>query len=141
MRQQRVHRRGAALAQDAALLLGTERYETLGRLSRGTEILGAAEPLRDLGFSVFALPNGRADSTAQTARDWLEQVPEGNRLVVALSGRFATDGARSWFLTAEADGPGLLTPGAAALPVEGVLRALAEAPGRALLLRGARARG
>ena len=37
---------GAAMAQDAALLLGTERYETLGRLSRGTEILGAAEPLR-----------------------------------------------------------------------------------------------
>ncbi|WP_341212489.1 peptidoglycan-binding domain-containing protein [uncultured Limimaricola sp.] len=127
---------GAAMAQDAALLLGTERYETLGRLSRGTEILGAAEPLRELGFSVFALPNGRADSTAQTARDWLEQVPEGNRLVVALSGRFATDGARSWFLTAEADGPGLLTPGAAALPVEGVLRALAEAPGRSLLLLG-----
>ncbi|MCP1170540.1 peptidoglycan-binding protein, partial [Limimaricola sp. ASW11-118] len=127
---------GAAMAQDAALLLGNERYETLGRLPRGTEILQAEEPLRTLGFSVFSLPNGRADSTAQTARDWLERAPESERLVVALSGRFATDGARSWFLTAEASGPGLLTPGAAALPVEGVLRALAEAPGQALLLLG-----
>ena len=125
---------GAALAQDAALLLGTERYETLGRLLRGTEILEAADELRGLGFEVFALPNGRAGSTADIARDWLERVPEANRLVVALSGRFATDGARSWFLTAEAEGPGLLNPGAAALPVEGVLRALAEAPGRSLLL-------
>ncbi|MGR3463422.1 peptidoglycan-binding domain-containing protein [Limimaricola sp.] len=125
---------GAALAQDAALLLGTERYETLGRLSRGTEILDAADGLQELGFEVFSLPNGRAGTTAETARDWLERVPEANRLVVALSGRFATDGARSWFLTAEAEGPGLLTPGAAALPVEGVLRALAEAPGRSLLL-------
>ncbi|MBB3711557.1 peptidoglycan hydrolase-like protein with peptidoglycan-binding domain [Limimaricola variabilis] len=125
---------GAGWAQDAALLLGTERYETLGRMSRGTEMLEAGEALRGLGFEVFSLPNGRADSTAETARDWLEQVPEANRLVVALSGRFATDGARSWFLTAEAEAPGLLTPGAAALPVEGVLRALAEAPGRSLLL-------
>ncbi|WP_282023927.1 peptidoglycan-binding domain-containing protein [Limimaricola cinnabarinus] len=127
---------GAAMAQDAALLLGNERYETLGRLPRGTEILQAEEPLRALGFSVSSLPNGRADSTAQTARDWLERAPESERLVVALSGRFATDGARSWFLTAEASGPGLLTPGAAALPIEGVLRALAEAPGQALLLLG-----
>lgn len=125
---------GAGWAQDAALLLGTERYETLGRMPRGTEMLEAGEALRSLGFEVFSLPNGRADSTAETARDWLEQVPEANRLVVALSGRFATDGARSWFLTAEAEAPGLLTPGAAALPVEGVLRALAEAPGRSLLL-------
>ncbi|WPY93473.1 peptidoglycan-binding domain-containing protein [Limimaricola variabilis] len=125
---------GAGWAQDAALLLGTERYETLGRMPRGTEMLEAGEALRGLGFEVFSLPNGRADSTAETARDWLEQVPEANRLVVALSGRFATDGARSWFLTAEAEAPGLLTPGAAALPVEGVLRALAEAPGRSLLL-------
>ena len=110
---------GAALAQDAALLLGTERYETLGRLSRGTEIIEAADELRGLGFEVFALPNGRAGSTAEIARDWLERVPEANRLVVALSGRFATDGARSWFLTAEAEGPGFKSPGAAALRCAG----------------------
>ncbi|SDE71450.1 peptidoglycan-binding domain-containing protein [Limimaricola pyoseonensis] len=127
---------GAAAAEDAALLLGNERYETLGRVARGAQILDAADELSALGFSVTSLPNGRAGPVGEAARAWLEQVPEASRLVVALSGRFATDGERSFFLTAEAGTPGLLSPQAGLLPVEGVLRALAEAPGRALLLLG-----
>ncbi len=125
---------GAALAEDAALLLGTERYETLGRLSQGAEILDAAAALRELGFEVMALPNGRAEATEAAMRQWLDLVPDANRLVVALSGRFVTDGDRSWYLTAESGKPGLLTPGAAAVSIQGLLRALGEAPGRSILL-------
>ncbi len=125
-----------AFADDAALMLGAERYETLGRLRGGSDIIDAADGLKKLGFAVSALSNGQADATTAALRDWLKLVPDANRLVVALSGRFATDGERSFFLTAEAEKPGLLTPGPQAVDLAGILRALGEAPGRSILLLG-----
>ncbi len=126
-----------ALAEDAALIFGTERYEVLGRVSRGAAVTRADEGLAELGFDVTTLPNGRAENTAEAIATFLDAVPEAERLLVALSGRFVTDGERTWFLTAEAREPGLLRLGAAAVSVESVLRVLADAPGQAVLLLAA----
>lgn len=125
-----------ALARDAALILGNERYEALGRIARAADVTQAAEGLTALGFDVSALPNGRADSTAEALVTFLEAVPDAERIVVALSGRFATDGTRSWFLTAEAEAPGILSLGATAVSLESLMTVLADAPGQALLILG-----
>lgn len=126
-----------ALAQDAALLLGTERYEVLGRVSRGAAVTQAEEALEELGFAVTALQNGRSGTTLEALDVFVAEVPEADRLLVALAGRFVTDGTRTWFLTAEAREPGLMRLAETAVSVESVLRVLAEAPGQAVLLLGA----
>lgn len=135
---------GAGLAQavradDAALILGNERYEVLGRVTRGAEVTGAERGLVALGFDVTALRNGRADATGDALAAFIEAAPGAERLVVALTGRFVTDGARTWYLTAEAGDLSLFGIAGAAVSVESLMQVLATAPGRAVLLLGAEA--
>ena len=129
-----------ALADDTALLLGTERYEVLGRLPGAAGVTGAAAGLTALGFKVTALPNGRADTMAAALAGFMASEPgigpQPDRIFVALSGRFVTDGARTWYLSAEAPAPGLFTLGPTTLSVESILQILGRAPGRAVLLLG-----
>ena len=125
-------------ADDTALLLGTERYEVLGRLPGAADLTGAAAGLTALGFTVTALPNGRADTMATALASFMASEPgtAADRIIVALSGRFVTDGGRTWYLSAEAAAPGLFTLGPTALSVESLLQILGRAPGRAVLLLG-----
>ena len=125
-----------AIAEDAALVLGVERYEQLGRLSRGDDIVSAATGLEDLGFDVTTLANGRADTTREALARFVEQAKDADRIVVVLSGRFVNDGTRTWLLTAEAQAPSLLSLGGEAVSLESVMRVLADAPGRAVLMIG-----
>jgi peptidoglycan hydrolase-like protein with peptidoglycan-binding domain len=125
-----------ALADDAALILGTERYEVLGRLPGAAGVVFAADGLTALGYTVTALPNGRADTMAVALASFMAAEPGTGRTIVALSGRFVTDGRRTWFLSAEAPAPGILTLGPTAVPVESLLQILGDAPGRAVLLLG-----
>lgn len=128
-----------ALAEDAALVLGMERYEQLGRLSRGDDVVAAAQRLESLGFAVTALANGRADTTLAALTDFVDAAAGAERLVVVMSGRFVSDGGRTWLLTADADTPSLLSLGDRAVSVDSVLHILARAQGRAVLLIGAEA--
>jgi peptidoglycan hydrolase-like protein with peptidoglycan-binding domain len=130
---------GPLRADDVALLLGTERYEALGRTVLATDMLGADGALEQLGFKVIALRNGRADTTAAALADFLALVPDADRLLVVLSGRFATDGGQSWFLTAEADAPNAFSVAMSGISLESLLRVLATAPGQAVLVLGAEA--
>ena len=125
------------LAGDLALVLGTERYDPLPRLSRGAEVTVATTGISALGFDVAVLRDGDAAGTAEVVDEFLAAVPQAGRMIVALSGRFVTDGARTWYLPADAARPGLMTVGAGGLSVESLLAVLARAPGEALLLLGA----
>ena len=125
-----------AWAADTALILGTDRYEILGRLPGAAGVTAAADGLAALGFTVISLPNGRADTMAEALAAFMATEPGSGRIIVALSGRFVSDGRRTWYLTAEAPEPGILTLGATAVPVESLLRILGDAPGRAVLLLG-----
>ena len=125
-----------AFAEDTALILGTERYEVLGRVPGGAAVTDAAAGLTALGFKVTALPNGRADSIAGVLAGFMAVRPGNGRVIIALSGRFVTDGGRSWYLSADATAPALFNIGPTALSVESLLQILGRAPGRAVLLLG-----
>ncbi|WP_373355450.1 peptidoglycan-binding protein [Pseudoroseicyclus sp. CXY001] len=124
-------------ADDAALLIGIERYEEMTRVSGADTITDAAEDLTDMGFTTLSLPNGRIPSTTQAIAEWVDAVPEAERLFVALTGRFVTDGTRSWLLTAEADDVSLMNVGQQSVSVDSLLQILAERPGHAILFLGA----
>lgn len=123
-------------AEDVALLLGIDRYETLDRLSRGTEITDYEEDLARMGFRVIALPNGRSAATAEALAEFAAAVPEAERIVVALAGRFVNDGRRNWLMTADAAEPTLLSLGDTAVSVDSLLAMLDGAQGKAILLVG-----
>ncbi|MBL4812599.1 MAG: peptidoglycan-binding protein [Rhodobacteraceae bacterium] len=125
-----------AMAEDAALLLGMERYEQLGRLSWGQSVTRGAEALEAMGFATVAVPNGRRPAVTQALAEWLSHVPQAERLVVGLSGRFVTDGSRTWLLTAEARAPGLLGLRNQAVSLDSLLLVLASRPGAAVLVLG-----
>ncbi|MGJ8611329.1 MAG: peptidoglycan-binding domain-containing protein [Octadecabacter sp.] len=126
-----------AMAQDAALILGNERYEQLDRVNRADDLLDAVDRLEALGFVVSSRANGRIDAVKDLAAEFQAQLDDADRLVVSLSGHFVTDGTRTWLLTAESTEPDLFTVDDAALSLNSVLRILAARPGKAVLLLGA----
>lgn len=121
---------------DVALVLGTERYDTLDRLRRGEEPVDATDALSQLGFDVLRLGDG---STAQVRRaldGFVNRVPQSDRIVVTLSGRFVTDGDRTWYLTTEAERPSYLTLDETAVSVDSIMEVMSRSPGDAILLLG-----
>jgi peptidoglycan hydrolase-like protein with peptidoglycan-binding domain len=123
-------------AEDVALLLGIDRYESLDRLSRGTEITDYEQDLARMGFRVISLPNGRSAATAEALAEFAAAAPEADRIFVALAGRFVNDGRRNWLLTADATDPTLLSLGDEAVSVDSLLSILDGAQGKAILLVG-----
>ncbi|MEL6839728.1 MAG: peptidoglycan-binding protein [Pseudomonadota bacterium] len=123
------------LAQDAALLMGVNRYEELRRVSNGTDVLNSADSLRDAGYNVSTLANGSGADMARLLQRFAVDAEEADRLVVGLAGRFVTDGARTWLLPADADRPTLFDV-QNAVSVDSVLRVLAQKPGQAILILG-----
>jgi len=124
-----------AFADDAALLMGVERYDDFRRVGDAADILGASDNLRDAGYDVATLSNGSARDMRRLAERFAEDALSADRLVVALSGRFATDGTRTWFLAEDANTP---TPFGLedAISVDSVMDALSRTPGQAVLVLG-----
>lgn len=128
---------GAAQAEDTALILGSDDYQSLGDLRGGTQVLDAANDFRDLGFSTRALRNAGAEP-ARDALDRFTGDSDGSeRVVVALSGRFVTDGDRSWYMLSDSEDPSLFGLENDAVSLESILRVLGDQQGRAVLLLGA----
>jgi len=124
-----------AIADDAALLMGVSRYDDLRRVSDGTDILDAASDLRNGGYAVSTIANGDAADMRRLAAGFADNALDADRLVVALSGRFATDGTRTWFLAQDSNVPapfGL----EGAISVETMMDVMARAPGQAVLVLG-----
>ncbi|MCF2871259.1 peptidoglycan-binding protein [Octadecabacter sp. G9-8] len=124
-------------AQDAALILGMERYEQLDRVNRADDLLGATDRFDALGFDVFSRANSRVAAAKDLASAFQQSVGDADRLVVALSGHFVTDGTRTWLLTAEASEPDLFSVDDAGLAIDSLLAVLGARPGQAVLLLGA----
>lgn len=124
-----------AFADDAAVLIGVDRYDDFRRVSDATDILDAASQMRTAGYQVTTLANGTASDMRRALGELAEDALGADRLVVALSGRFATDENRTWFLGKDSDAP---TPFGLddAISVDTVLQVLARAPGQAVLVLG-----
>ncbi len=126
----------AAFAEDTALVIGTQRYDTLDNLRGGVRVIGTAEALGDVGFDVLTAENAtRADLDGLLERV-AAQVAPSDRLVVVLSGRFATDGVRTWYLPRDAAPPTMATIDRVGFPVETLMRLAATSPGEAVIVLG-----
>lgn len=121
-------------AEDAALILGVERYRNLDRFVGGAAVTGAVPELEGAGYAVDALSNQSAAEMRKMLNRFEARSADAGRLVVVMSGRFATDGARTWLLSANATEPTLFDVEQEGLSVESVLQVLATVPGQSVLL-------
>ena len=125
-----------ALAEDRALILGVERYDDLPRLTGGADVTDFAATLGQRGVRVLARPNPDRGEAVTLAEQFARDLDRDDRLLVSVTGRVATDGTRSWILTADADDPTLIGVDRAALSIDSLLLALSAAPGHAVLMVG-----
>lgn len=123
-----------AVAEDAAVLLGVERYRSLDRFVGGTTVTTAAPELAQAGYNVEAVSNQSMSEMDKLLQRFQSRATDADRLVVAMSGKFATDGTRNWLLSARAEKPSLFGIGEEAVSVESVIRILATVPGQSILL-------
>ncbi len=130
-----------APAEDLALIVGTQRYETLDRVSSGTDVVEAARALEDVGFTLVTAADADLAEIYDAAGRFAAQRDGADRLVVVLSGRFVTDGDRTWYLPRGSDTPSLMTVDRTALSVETLMQVLSSAPGAAVLVLGSDADG
>jgi peptidoglycan hydrolase-like protein with peptidoglycan-binding domain len=116
-------------------LIGVERYDEFRRVSGADDVLDAAQNLRDAGYAVRTLSDGPVRDTKRMLTAFAEGASADDRLVVGLSGRFATDGTRSWFLAEDSETPAPFGMDDA-ISLETVMQVLANAPGQAVLVLG-----
>lgn len=125
-----------AFAQDTALLMAVSRYDDLGRVSSGADLLRADDALGDAGFAVSTLSNGSGRDMARVLARFATDAEDADRLVVGLSGRFFTDGTRTWYLSADARRPTLFNMGETAVSLDSIMTVLSNTPGQAVLVLG-----
>ncbi|MEY1557346.1 peptidoglycan-binding protein [Yoonia sp. R2331] len=125
-----------AFADDAALILGIERYEQLDRVVQGALATRSGAALEQAGFTVYAGANSDKDALRALAEGFQSEVTNADRLVVSLTGRFANDGTRTWFMASNIAAPKLFKVMDRSIAIETVLHLLAQAPGQAVLLLG-----
>jgi peptidoglycan hydrolase-like protein with peptidoglycan-binding domain len=125
-----------ALAEDRAVLIGNETYSAVSRISGAATALDAEPALTASGFRVTA----GADQTAADLRtllsDLIAQPIEDGRLVILLSGHFATGADQTWFLGTETDAADIANVGAQGIDLQSVLSIAARAPGGSVVLLG-----
>ena len=124
-----------AHAEDLAVLIGVERYQELRRVSRADDITNGAAALRGAGYRVATLTNANISNTQRVLQSFAQDADEADRMVVGLSGRFVTDGVRTWLLASDADAPALFGMNDA-VSIDSVLRVMADAAGQAVLVLG-----
>lgn len=124
-----------AVADDAALLIGVERYQELRRVSNGRDVLNSAEDLREAGYQVSTLSNGTARDMTRLLARFATEATDAERLVAGLAGRFVTDGERTWLLGADSERPSIFGLNDA-ISVDSLLQVMAQAPGQSVLILG-----
>lgn len=123
-----------AWADDLALVLGSDRYGNLDRVQRGADVATATSGISALGFTVTALRDAPSADVTAALGSFIEALPEAERAIIVLSGRFATDGLRSWYLPQDAEVPDLVSIGRIGVSLESLMQLLATKPGKALLV-------
>jgi peptidoglycan hydrolase-like protein with peptidoglycan-binding domain len=125
-----------ALAEDRALLIGNETYSTVTRISGAAAALDAETPLAGAGFRVTTGADQTAGDLRALVSGLIAQPLEDGRLVIVLSGHFATGAGQTWFLGTDTDAADIGTVGAQGIDLASILSIAARAPGGAAVLLG-----
>ncbi len=125
-----------AAAGDVALLIANENYDNGRDIRAAEDLLDAEAALTEAGFEVLA----GEDVTAAELRALVEEAQQkadgSGRVIIAVSGHFASSGTGSWIFGTDADAPSRLSAGAQGVALEALVGVAAASPGQAVVLLG-----
>ncbi len=124
----------ASAAQDLALVMGTSIYEDLRNVTLGTGASSQSDHLERAGFDVITTVGASASVAHRALTGFLREAPDAERIVVVLSGRFVTDGTRTWYLTADADEADYFNLGRTEISVDSLMHVMSSARRPAVLM-------
>jgi peptidoglycan hydrolase-like protein with peptidoglycan-binding domain len=125
-----------ALSEDRAILIANETYSTVSRVSGATVAVDAEAALTAAGFRVITGTDQTTAALRTLLSDLIAQPIEDGRLVIVLSGHFATGAGQTWFLGTETDAADIATVGAQGIDLGSVLSIAARVPGGAIVMLG-----
>ena len=121
-------------AEDIALVIGNRNYTGAADVAGADGVVEAAGALRDRQVGAVAgVDLSQAEMRGLLAQ-FEQMVPLADGLLVVLAGRFVQGGGDTWFLPVDGDVPGLTGLASQSLALSPLLRLLATAPGRAVLV-------
>lgn len=123
-----------ALAEDVALLIGSEDYRGLADVRRGDEVVRANARLKRAGVTVIAVRESSASDLREALAAFGQMANEADRMLVVLSGRFAHSATDTYYLPTDRGAQSLAETSANAVPLSTILAYLSKAPGQAILV-------
>ena len=123
----------SAMSDGVALIIGNEDYRRINDLRRGDLVYTTRTALERSGMTVIAARDAGRDTVFEALTAFGERAQEGDRLLVALSGRFAHTNSETYFLPVDTTTMPLAEMPGKALPLSVVLTYLETFPGNAVL--------
>jgi peptidoglycan hydrolase-like protein with peptidoglycan-binding domain len=121
-------------AQDAALIVSQEDYRYYDDVAGLDQVDVFLDRLGEADFDLHVSESERAENAWDTITAFREDAQEAERVMIMLSGRFATDGDETWLITRYGDEPSDLSIGATAVPLSAILNTASGFPESALVL-------
>lgn len=126
----------SAAAGDVALLIANENYDYGRDIRAADDLLDVESELIDAGFDVLV----GEDVTTAELRALVEEAQRKadgtGRVIIAVSGHFASSSSGSWIFGTDANAPTRLSAGAQGVALEALVGVAAASPGQAVVLLG-----
>ncbi|MDU8927585.1 peptidoglycan-binding protein [Alisedimentitalea sp. MJ-SS2] len=129
-----------APADDIALIISNQSYRFGGQVGTNAAASQLAHDLRTRGWTVLAM--GEADTaqmgaSAMRLRSLMQASSDADRVIIALTGRFAQSSRDVWLLQTRSRKPDMLTAGANGLSLGALAEIASEgAAGQAIIMIG-----
>jgi peptidoglycan hydrolase-like protein with peptidoglycan-binding domain len=123
-----------ASAAERALVIGNENYTGLADVSRGGEVVAASEALRGAGVEVVTLRDGGIVEMLDALEKFVARAEDADRLLVVLSGAFATTGGETYLLPVRTQIPAIHAVARYSLPVSLITTILEAHDDRSVLI-------
>lgn len=123
-----------AMADDLAVVISSDRYPELDDNRGSAALTQVMRSFNPLGFDLLGWRNPVGERQSDVMNGFADRADDAERVIVALAGRFVTDGADTWLLPSDAEEPRLFALPEGSILVSSVLAVLSEDPGSAILM-------
>ncbi len=121
-------------AQTVSLIVGNEDYTHVSDVSRGDNVVNAAEELARAGLQNVVLGDATREELFDRLVEFGQMIGPSDAALIVLSGRFLKSSTETYFLPVDGQAGPMATLSANALPLSTVMAWLAHTPGKAVLV-------
>ncbi len=125
-----------AWAGDVALLIANETYDNAPDIRAASDMLDAVPALQAAGFDVIQGEDVTIAELQSLVGQAQAKADGSGRVIIAVSGLFASSAQGSWIFGTDANAPTLLNAGGQGVPTSALMTVASASPGQSVLLLG-----